>query len=53
VTIENETAVVFITVGIVAVDFHDFGNEAPSGAAFEVDDDINGITDVAFDGPIR
>jgi len=49
VTVENKAVVVFIPVGIVAVDFHDFGDEAPAGAAFEVHDDVYGIADVCFD----
>ena len=51
-TIENEAVVVFIAIGIVAVDFHDFGDEAPARTAFEVNDDVDGITDVGFDGPV-
>ncbi len=47
--VENEAVVVFVPVGIVAVDFDDFGNEAPTRAAFEVHDHIYGITDVGFD----
>jgi hypothetical protein len=49
VTVENKFAAVFILVGIVAVDFHDFGNKAPAGAAFEVHDDVYGIADIGFD----
>jgi len=49
VTVENKAVIVFIPVGIVAVDFHDFGNKAPAGAAFQVDDDVYGITDVGLD----
>ncbi len=48
--IEDEAVVVFIPIGIVAVDFHDFGDEAPARAAFKVHDDVDGITDVGFDG---
>ena len=53
VTVENEAVVVFIAIGIVAVDFHDFGNEAPARPAFEVHDDIYGITDIRLDGAVR
>jgi hypothetical protein len=49
VTVENKAVVVFVLVGIVAVDFHDFGYEAPAGAAFQVDDDVYGIADIGFD----
>jgi hypothetical protein len=52
VTIENEAVIEFIAIGIVAVNFHDFGDEAPTGAAFEVHDDVDGITDVGLDGAI-
>ena len=51
--VENEPVVVLIAIGIVAVDFHDFGNEAPTGPTFEVHDDIHGITDICFDCTIR
>src|SRR5258708_4105976 len=52
VTIENEAVVVFITVGIVTVNFHDLGDEATARAAFEVHDDVDGITDVRLDRAI-
>ncbi len=42
--VENEAVVVFVPVGVVAVNFHDLGDEAPAGAAFEVHDHIHGIT---------
>src|SRR5712664_4572439 len=50
--VENEAVVVFIAIGIVAVDFHDFGDETPARAAFEVHDDIDGIADVGFDSAV-
>jgi hypothetical protein len=50
VTIENEAVVEFIAIGIVTVNFHDFGDEPPTGAAFEVHDDVDGITGVGPDG---
>ena len=46
--IENEAVVVFIAIGIVAVDFDDFGDEAPTRPALEVHDDIHRITDIRF-----
>ena len=52
-TVENEAVVVFIPVGIVAVDFHDFGYEPPAGATFQVHDDVYGVTDVCLDRAIR
>jgi hypothetical protein len=52
VTIENETVVVLIAIGIVAVNFHDFGDEAPARPAFEVHNNIHGIADIGFDGAV-
>jgi hypothetical protein len=48
VAIENEAVVVFIAIWIVAVDFDDFGHEAPTRPALEVHDDIHRITDIRF-----
>jgi hypothetical protein len=48
VAIENEAVVVFIAIGIVAVDFDDFGDEPPTRPALEVHDDIHRITDIRF-----
>jgi hypothetical protein len=50
VTIENEAIVEFIAIGIVAVDFHDFRNEAPARPAFEVHHDVHGITYIRLHG---
>jgi len=50
--VENANVAVFILVGIVAVDFHDFGDEAAARAAFEVHDDVERIADVGLDGAI-
>jgi hypothetical protein len=52
VVVENKSVVVFIAVRIIAVDFDDFGNKVPAWPAFEIDDDIYRITDIAFDGPV-
>ena len=52
-TIENEAVVEFIAIGIVAVDFHDFRDEAPARPAFEVHDDVHGITDIGLHGAVR
>lgn len=46
--VENESVVVFVSVGVVAVNFYDLGDETPTGASFEVHDHIHGITDVRF-----
>jgi hypothetical protein len=40
----------FIAIGIVALDFDDLGDEAPAGPAFEVHDDVHGITDIRLHG---
>ena len=52
-TVEKEAVVVFISVGVVAVDFHDFGYEAPARAAFQVHNDVYGVADVCLDCAIR
>lgn len=49
-TIENEAVVVFVAVRIVAVNFYDFRNEALTGAALKVHDDVHGISNVGLDG---
>ena len=51
--VENATVAVFILVGIVALDFHDFGDEASPGAAFEMHDDVERIADVGLNGAVR
>ena len=51
--VENKAVAVFIAIGIVAMNFHDFGDEAPARAAFEVHNDVDGVTDVRFDGAVR
>jgi hypothetical protein len=48
VTVENKAVVVFIPVGVVAVDFHDLGNEAAAGPPLQVHDDVYGLADVCF-----
>ena len=51
--VEYETVVVFISVGIIAVDFDDFGDETPTGTAFEVHNDVYGVADIGFDRAVR
>jgi hypothetical protein len=51
--VEYEAVVVFISVEIIAVDFDDFGNESPTGTAFEVHNDIYGVADICFDRAVR
>jgi hypothetical protein len=48
VAVKNEAVVVFIAIGIVAVDFNNFGDEAPARPSLEVHDDIYRIADVCF-----
>jgi hypothetical protein len=48
VAVENETVVIFIAIGIVAVDFNDFGDEAPARPALKVHHDIYRITNAGF-----
>jgi hypothetical protein len=50
--VENRTVAVFILVRIVALDFHDFGDEAPAGAAFEMHYNVERIADVGLDGAV-
>ena len=50
--VENETVVVFIVIGVVAADFHEFGDESSAGAAFEVHDDVQRISDICLDGAV-
>src|SRR5713226_6651401 len=42
-----------VGVGIVAVDFEDFGNEPSARPAFDLDDDVQRIPDVRLDGAVR
>jgi hypothetical protein len=53
VTVENKAVVVFIPVRVVAVDFHNFGYEAPARPPLQVHDDVYGVADVCLDRPIR
>ena len=52
-TVENKAVVVFIPVGVVAVEFHDFGNETSPRPPLQVHDDVYGVTDVCLDRAIR
>ena len=47
--VKNKAVVVFIPVGVIAVDFDDLGDETPARPAFEMHDDIYGISDICFD----
>ena len=42
-----------VRVGVVAVDFEDFGNEPPARSSFDVNHDVEGIADVGLDGAVR
>lgn len=46
--VENEAVVVFVPVGIVAVDFDDLGNEPPARSPLQVDDNVYGISHVGL-----
>jgi hypothetical protein len=47
------TEVEEVGVRVVAVDLKDFRNEATTGSSLDVDDDIERIGDVCFDGTVR
>jgi hypothetical protein len=47
------TEVEKVRVGVVAVDFEDFGNESPTRPSLDMDDDVEGIGDVRFDRTVR
>ena len=51
--VKNKAVVVFIPVGVIAVDFDDLGDETPARPAFEMHDDIYGISDICFDRAVR
>jgi hypothetical protein len=42
-----------VCVGIVAVDFKDFGNESSPGPALDLNDNVQRIADVGLDGAVR
>jgi len=42
-----------VGVGVVTVDFEHFGDETASREAFDVNDDVHGVPNICFDGPIR
>ena len=42
-----------IGVCVEAVYFEDFGDEAKAGAPFNLNDNVERISDVGFDGPVR
>src|SRR5713101_6957125 len=44
---------VFVGVGVITMDRKDLGNKASARAAVEVHYNVEGITDIALDGPIR
>ena len=42
-----------IGIGIVAVDFKDFGNETVAGTALDLNHDVERVTDICFDRSVR
>src|SRR6266404_1504017 len=42
-----------VGVGVVAVDFEDFGNEPSPRPAFDLDDDVQRIADVGLNSAVR
>ncbi len=42
-----------VGVGIVAVDFEDFGNESPARPSLDVNDDVERIGDVRLNRTVR
>jgi hypothetical protein len=51
-SIENGFEVVTVEVGVITRNLDDFGDEALTGAAFQVNEKIQGVSDVALDCPI-
>jgi hypothetical protein len=49
---ENSFQVVAVGVGVVSDDFQNLGDESCSGSPFDVDEQVEGVGDVAFDRPI-
>jgi len=49
--LENRAKVEEVGNGVVAVDFEDFRDISTTGAALDMDDHVDRITDVGFDGP--
>ena len=50
---EHRTVIEEVSIRVVSVDEQDFGNVSASRAALDVDDDIQRIGDVGFDGSVR
>jgi hypothetical protein len=43
----------FVGIGVIPMDFEHLRNEAPTGPPFELHYNVEGIADIALDGPIR
>src|ERR1700733_2047707 len=52
VTIKDKAVAVLIPVRIVAVNFHDFGDETPTRPPLKMHDDIYGVSHVGLDGAV-
>ena len=49
----NRAEVEQVGIGVVAVDFKDFGNESAAGTALDLNHDVERIADVCLDGGVR
>ena len=49
----NRTEVEQVRIGIVAVDFKDFGNETAAGTALDLNYYVQRVADICFDGGVR
>jgi hypothetical protein len=49
----NLAEVIGVGCGVVTGNFDDFGNKPASWSAFELEDDVERIADIALDGAIR
>jgi hypothetical protein len=50
---KHRAQVEFVRLLIKTFDFHDLGNKPPPRTLFELDDDINAMTDARFDRSVR
>jgi hypothetical protein len=49
----NRTKVEPVRIGIVAIDFKDFGNETATRTALDLNYHVQRVTDICFDGGVR
>ena len=48
----DHAEVVFVEIGIVAIDFDHLGNKAPAWSPFELHDDAKRISGIGLDGSV-